>query len=64
MAWGRKIRPAAKSCKLITLLTRATLFHVHFAVIFCSTHLLWAGAMAMMEEHDLDLGNLSPVLAK
>lgn len=58
------MRPAAKSRELITLLAGAMLFHVHFVVIFCSARLLWARATGVMEERDLDLGNLSPALAK
>lgn len=58
------MRLAAKSHELITLLTGAMLFHVCFVVIFCSARLLWARATGVMEEHDLDLGNLSPALAK
>lgn len=58
------MRLAAKSHELITLLARAMLFHVHFVVIFCNARLLWARATGVMEELDLDLGNLSPALAK
>lgn len=58
------MRPAVKSRELITLLTRAMLFHVGFVVTFCGTRLLWARATGVMEEHDLHLGNLSQALAK
>lgn len=64
MAWGGKMRLAVKSRELITLLAGAMLFHIRFVVVFCSARLLWAGAMGLMEEHDLDLGSLSPMLAK
>lgn len=39
------------------------LFHVCFVLIFCSTCLLCARATRVMEEHDLDLGNLSSAFA-